>query len=116
MASTAPRMAMPKRSRRFVRSGGATVMADPFWTLLRLVDLAVLAADQPLLIERGRAEHAAHAHRLHGAAGDEHQSALLLQTFVEHVHGAQVERGRVVLVRLGGLLERMRDFHLGLAQ
>ena len=52
------------------------------------------------LHERGRAHQAAHAHRLDGRARHEHQRALFLEAFVEHVHRAQMERRRVVLIRL----------------
>ena len=43
-------------------------------------------------------------------------AALLLETLVEDVHRPQVERGRVVLVRLGGLGKQVGDLDLGLAE
>jgi hypothetical protein len=49
-----------------------------------------VAAGQSLLPQGRGAQEAAHAHRFHGAARDEHQGAFLLQSFIQHVHRAQV--------------------------
>ena len=76
----------------------------------------LVAASQSLLPHGGGAEHAAHAHRLHGAARHEHQRSFFLEAFVEHVHRPQVQRSRVVAIRLRGALEALRDLDLRLAQ
>ena len=66
--------------------------------------------------KRRRADQPADAHRLDGGARHEHQRALLLQSFVQHVHRAQVERRRVVVIRLRRVCEQLRDLHLRLAE
>src|SRR5262249_56862618 len=90
-------------------------------TVLSRAGLIVLIARparlrELLLLKRRRAHQAAHAHRLDRAARNQHERALLLQPLVQHVHRAQVERGGIVVVRPGGLLERLRDFHLRLTE
>src|SRR6266542_3544515 len=113
IARIAPTIASISCARRCCKSGALSFMAP-----LLLLDLrsVVAAAGELLLTQRGGAEHAAHTHRLDGAARDEHQRALLLQSFVQHVHRAQMERRWIVMVRLGGLGERMRDFHFRLPE
>ena len=55
-----------------------------------------------------RRESSSEAHRFHGRRWHDDHRTLLLQRFVEHVHGAQVERRRIVLIdeRRGGKLIR----------
>src|SRR5688572_15232502 len=67
------------------------------------------AAGQLLLLKSGRTHEPAHSHRFHCAARDKHEGALFFQAFVEHVHRAKMESGRVVVVLLRGFGERMRD-------
>ena len=71
---------------------------------------------QRLLAQCGGTEQPAHAHRLDRRARDQHQRAFLLQSFVEHVHRAEVKRGRVVVIRLRRDLERLCDLHFRLAE
>jgi len=73
-------------------------------------------SSQVLLLQSRSAHQPAHPHRLDGAARNEHQRTLLLETFIEHVHRAQMESRGIVLVRLGRLLEGVGDLHLGLAE
>src|SRR5581483_4676519 len=67
-------------------------------------------------LNRGCPEESAEAHRLDGAARDDHHRALLLQSFVEHVHRAQMKGRRVVLVLHRRLIEQLRDLDFGLAE
>ena len=80
------------------------VLGDVSIQLQRLRRRARAGIGERLLPQRGRAHQAAHPHRFDRGARHEHQRALLLQAFVQHVHRAQVQRGRVVLVRLGRFL------------
>ena len=61
-------------------------------------------------------EQAAEAHRFDCAARHEHQRSLFLQTFVQNVHRPEVERGGIIMIRLGRFLEQVGDLHLRLPE
>jgi hypothetical protein len=74
------------------------------------------AAGQSGLPQRRGTHQSAHPHRVDGTARDQHECALLLQSLVQHVHCAQMEGRRIVLVRFGRLLEGVSDLQLRLPE
>src|ERR1051325_3314325 len=68
-----------------------------------------------VLRQRDDSAQAAEIHRIHSAAGDDDQRAFLFQAFEEHIHGAQVQCGGVVDIRLSGFSKRGCDLHFRFA-
>src|SRR5512141_2101306 len=62
--------------------------------------------------ERRQAGEAAEPHRLDRARGNDHHRSLFLDRLIEHVHRAQVQRDRPVLVLLPRLDETRCDLRL----
>src|SRR4029079_13476942 len=69
-----------------------------------------------LLAQRRGSHHSAQPHRFDDVARHNHQRALFLEALVQDVHRAEVERRRIVLVRLRGLEEEVRDLHFRLPE
>ena len=66
--------------------------------------------------ESDSSEVASEAHGFDSRRGHDDHRAALLDGFIEHVHGAQMESHRVVLVGGCGQRELLRDFGFGLAE
>src|SRR5688572_13401622 len=106
MAGSFKRMTLRLRASYRTLSAGPSNQRALFYVFLWYV----------ILCDRDNSAHGADVHRLLSRARDDYERAFFIETFEEHVHGTQLQRGRIVYVGLRCLGKGCRDLFFRLAQ